>query len=296
MIPSFALMTAPFVHQFTGRRQDDNRPPDIFAIVVPSGPTTAISTSTPHDWIDLSDKGNLMLSVKRKNAILMDSKTPSRQSPTVEDYLQSIYSLETEGERVISARLARWMRVTPPTAWATVQRLRRDKMVEIDGKKTIRLTPHGRELAESVARRHRLSERFLTDIMDLGWAEAHVEAQQFEHGVTPVIERQLVKLLNNPTTCPHGSPIPGTGATLDPKWMPLDKFNVNDRAEIKFISEELEEDTELLQYLDEHSIRPGQQVSVTERVPSNKLLLLNVAGEHVSLGLAIAARIRALPL
>ena len=110
-------------------------------------------------------------------------------SETIEDYLQTIYSLETEGEKVISARLARWMRVTPPTAWATVQRMHRDGMVDIDDKKNILLTSWGRELAESVARRHRLSERFLCDVLGLGWAEAHEEAHHFEHGLTPVIGR-----------------------------------------------------------------------------------------------------------
>src|SRR2546426_9971576 len=100
---------------------------------------------------------------------------------TVEDYLQSIYSLETEGERIISARLSRWMRVTPPTAWATVRRMERDALVKIDDRKTIHLTNRGRQLAEKVARRHRLSERFLNDILSLGWAEAHSEAHHFEH-------------------------------------------------------------------------------------------------------------------
>ena len=97
---------------------------------------------------------------------------------TVEDYLQSIYSLETEGERIISARLARWMRVTPPTAWATVRRMARDGLVSVDAKKTIHLTKRGRELAEKVARRHRLSERFLNDVLGLGWAEALLAPRQ----------------------------------------------------------------------------------------------------------------------
>jgi DtxR family Mn-dependent transcriptional regulator len=77
-------------------------------------------------------------------------------SPIVEDYLQSMYSLETEGERIISARLARWMRVTPPTAWATVQRMQRDERLH-RRQKTIHLTKRDRQLAEKVARRHRLS-------------------------------------------------------------------------------------------------------------------------------------------
>ena len=226
----------------------------------------------------------------------MSDEAAGRPSDTIEDYLQSMYSLETEGERIISARLARWMRVTPPTAWATVQRMNKQGMVEIDDKKTIHLTPRGRELAESVARRHRLSERFLNDVLGLGWAEAHAEAHHFEHAMTPVIEASVVKILGNPTTGPHGSPIPGTGATLDPSWRAIDTFEVGEMMTIKFISEELEEDLDLLHYLDNHGLKPGQLVEVAERVVSNGLLVLRCKGEDVSLGLQVASRIRAEPV
>jgi len=213
-------------------------------------------------------------------------------SPTVKNYLQSIYSLETEGERVISARLARWMRVTSPTAWATVQRMQRDELVSIDGKKTIHLTKRGRQLAEKVARRHRLSERFLSDVLGLGWAEAHDEAHHFEHGVTPVIEDRIFSLLGNPTTCPHGSPIPGTGATLSPDLVPMDTLQVGDGATVEFISEELEEDLDLLRYLDRHDVRPGQPITVSEKVLSTGLIAITTSRENVSIGLTVAGRIR----
>ena len=72
------------------------------------------------------------------------------------------------------------MNVTPPTAWATVQRMQRDGLVELDDKKVIHLTEHGRDLAMNIARRHRLAERFLTDVLKLGWAEAHREAHHFD--------------------------------------------------------------------------------------------------------------------
>ena len=213
-------------------------------------------------------------------------------SAKVEDYLQSMYSLETEGERIISARLARWMRVTPPTAWATIQRMQKQGLVSIDDKKTIHLTKHGRELAEKVARRHRLSERFLSDILGLGWAEAHDEAHHFEHGVTPMIEQRIFALLGNPTTCPHGSPIPGTGAILSPDLVPMDTLEVGDAATVEFISEELEEDLELLRYLDRHDIRPGQPITIPEKVRSTGLIVIATERENVSLGLTVAGRIR----
>jgi DtxR family Mn-dependent transcriptional regulator len=220
------------------------------------------------------------------------TEADAKPSPTIEDYLQSIYSLETEGERVISARLARWMRVTPPTAWATVQRMQRDGMLTLDDKKTIHLTPHGRKLAENVARRHRLSELFLSDVLGLGWAEAHEEAHHFEHGVTPVIEKSIFKLLGNPRTCPHGSPIPGTGATLSPDLVPLDRLEAGDKATIEFISEELEEDLDLLRYLERHNLKPGQQITGRELVASTGVIVISTGKEDVSLGLPVAARIR----
>lgn len=221
------------------------------------------------------------------------TETADRPSATIEDYLQTIYSLDTEGERVISARLARWLRVTPPTAWATVRRMQRDGMVEVDDKKTIRLTKRGRELAESVARRHRLAERFLTEALGLGWADAHEEAHHFEHGMTPVIEERIMAMLGNPTTCPHGSPIPGTGAKLSANLVALDTLEAGDAASVEFISEELEEDVEILHYLERHSIKPGQVVRVEEKVPSMGVMLLAIDGESVSLGLPVASRIRA---
>jgi DtxR family Mn-dependent transcriptional regulator len=214
------------------------------------------------------------------------------QTSTVEDYLQTIYSLETEGERVISARLARWRRVTPPTAWATIHRMQKNGLVDIAADKTIRLTKRGRVAAERVARRHRLSERFLNEVLGLGWAQAHEQAHLFEHGVTPIVEERIFELLGRPTTCPHGSPIPGTGATLDPDWVAMDTLETGDAAVIKFISEELEEDNELMGYLDRHELKPGQTISVAEKVPSTGVLAIRTDTETVSLSLVVASRIR----
>lgn len=222
-------------------------------------------------------------------------RTEPKPSDVVEDYLQTIYSLETEGERVISARLARWMRVTPPTAWARVQQMHKDGMVDIDEKKVIRLTDHGRQLAESVARRHRIAERFLSDMLGLGWADAHMEAHHFEHGMTPLIEEKILELLGHPLTCPHGSPIPGTGAFLDPNARPIDTFAVGDRIVIKFISEELEEDNDMLHYLERHDVKPNMEFGVREREQSLGIVILETGDKEVSLPLPVASRIRAVP-
>lgn len=216
-------------------------------------------------------------------------------SETVDDYLQTIYSLETEGETVISARLARWMQVTPPTAWATVKRMQRDGLVRLDDKKHIHLTPQGHQLAENIARRHRLSERFLTDILKLRWADVHEEAHHFEHGLTPVIEQGIFELLGKPKTCPHGSPIPRTGAKLSPLLVPIDTLEPGSKATVHFISEELEQDKELLEYLERHHLKPGRTITILERVPSSGVIVIESEGESVSLGLSVAAKIRVKP-
>ncbi len=210
----------------------------------------------------------------------------------VDDYLQAIYSLEGEGETVFSARLARRMSVTPPTAWATVRRMARDGLVALDGKKVITLTDKGHELAEDITRRHRLAERFLVDVMGLGWAEAHEEAHHFEHAITPRLEKKIFELAGNPKTCPHGSPIPGTGAKLAPDLVTLASLSAGDKATLIFISEELEEDMELLKYLERSRMIPGSPVRVAESSQSTGVMVVERDGGRVPLGLAVAARIR----
>jgi DtxR family Mn-dependent transcriptional regulator len=213
-------------------------------------------------------------------------------SAKVDDYLQAIYSLEGEGETVISARLARRMRVTPPTSWATVRRMERDGLVSLDDRKIIHLTPRGHELAEDITRRHRLAERFLVDVMGLGWAEAHVEAHTFEHAITPRLDAKIFELAGSPQTCPHGSPIPGTGGKLADDLVPLSALRVGDRATVEFISEELEEDIEVLQYLERGQMIPGSAVRVVEFAPSTGVIVVERGGTRVPLGVAVAARIR----
>ncbi len=211
---------------------------------------------------------------------------------TVEDYLQCIYSLEGEGETVISARLARRMRVTPPTAWATVRRMARDELVTLDDKRVIHFTPKGHELAEDIVKRHRLSERFLCDVLGLGWAEAHEEAHRFEHAITPRLEPRIFALAGNPTTCPHGSPIPGTGGRVASDLVPLSTLAAGEDATVEFISEELEEDLELLRYLERGKVMPGSRIRIVEVAPYTGVIILERDGTQVPLGLPVAAKIR----
>src|SRR5947209_16362792 len=129
--------------------------------------------------------------------------------PPVEEYLEAIHELSEEGNQVIQARLAERLGHSAPTVSEMVRRLRDEGYLELEGRH-ITLTGQGRRRAESVVRKHRLAERLLTDVIGLDWHKAHVEAGRWEHVISDEVEALLVKLLDNPQTCPHGNPIPGS--------------------------------------------------------------------------------------
>src|SRR6476469_1758845 len=140
--------------------------------------------------------------------------------PPVEEYLEAIYELQEEGTPVIQARLAERLGHAPPSVSEMIGRLRGDGFLDAEGR-ALRLTAKGRKRAESVVRKHRLAERLLTDVIGLEWHKTHLEACRWEHVISDEVEALLVKLLDNPTTCPHGNPIPGTAAPRE-KLVALD--------------------------------------------------------------------------
>lgn len=214
-------------------------------------------------------------------------------SPVVEDYLQIIHYMTRDGVPVIAARLAERLGVTPPTVTATLQRMERDGLVVHGKRKEILLTEPGRRSAEATVRRHALAERILTDLLKMPWHEAHEESHGFEHAITPKVEARLMAVLNNPGTCPHGNPIPGL-ATLNPNEFPLDQARTSDEIRIQRITEEAEEDPELMRYLQEHGVGPGARMRVKESTRFNALLVLEGDLGEVALGHSVAAKLRAI--
>jgi DtxR family transcriptional regulator, iron-dependent repressor len=210
----------------------------------------------------------------------------------VEDYLQAVHYMTRDGVPVIAARLAERMNVTPPTVTATLQRMERDGLIQHGPRKEILFTATGRQAAEDIVRRHALAERLLTDLLKMPWHESHEEAHGVEHAMTPKLQAQLLKALGHPTTCPHGNPIPGLGA-LAPDEFPLDQARTGDQLVIERITEEAEEDLELMRYLQEHGVAPGAHMRVREATPFNALLVLQGAQGDVPLGFPAAAKLRA---
>jgi DtxR family Mn-dependent transcriptional regulator len=157
----------------------------------------------------------------------------------------------------------------------------------------IALTADGRRLAETVVRRHRLAERFLTDILKLSWAEAHHEAGKWEHVISDSVERAMVDLLGDPTTCPHGNPIPGT-SYIAPDSEPLSAIAVGDAFTVHRITEELEFEPGLLEFLEASAIQPGKVGTVTALSPDGTLTV-EIDGRHVGVGSFASERILVSP-
>ncbi|UJA21710.1 metal-dependent transcriptional regulator [Thermoleophilia bacterium SCSIO 60948] len=124
-----------------------------------------------------------------------------------EEYLQTIIWLEEAGLPMTGANVARAMRLSPPTVHEMIGRLERDGYVTRETDKSLRFTDEGRSHAVAIVRRHRLIERFLTDVLGIPWDEVHEEAERLEHAMSPVLEERMMAAIGDAKTCPHGHPI-----------------------------------------------------------------------------------------
>jgi DtxR family Mn-dependent transcriptional regulator len=214
-----------------------------------------------------------------------------RPTETVEDYLQLIYTMHREGEEVIAARLKERKGVSAPTAWATIKRMERDGLIRVVQGHQIDLTALGREQAESIIRRHMLAERLLTDILRLDWADVHDEAHRIEHAISPLIERQIRSLLDDPTTCPHGNPIPGMPHEASEDLVPLRSVGEGESVRINNIAEHAEDDADLMHYLQRSGLVPGTRLHLDEVALSNATITVSFLDDttrKVTVGLATA--------
>jgi DtxR family Mn-dependent transcriptional regulator len=189
------------------------------------------------------------------------ARPPAADRHGVDDYLEAIYELIEEGRRVVQAGIARRLGVSRASVSEQVGRLRAARLLRSEGR-SIELTEHGLAVAEAAVRRHRMAERFLTDVLELPWHRAHEEANRFQVGLTEAIEERMLQMLGGPATCPHGNPIPGTGATLDPKLRPLADFGQGDIVVLRRFTEDAEVDTDVLRTFEESGVMPGARLTI----------------------------------
>ena len=194
-------------------------------------------------------------------------KSEEALTATVEEYLETIYNMAAEKEIVIGARLAEKFHVAPPTVTEMLKRLVRDGYVEMDQKRQISLTETGYHAAEAVLRRHRLTERFLVDMLGMQWHEVHEEACRLEHFISGAVEARVLTSLNFPTTCPHGNPIPGQVPSArtylqDQGAIRLSTVTEGESVKILCISEVVEDEEALIHYLHEKGLTPGMELTM----------------------------------
>src|SRR5436305_11630269 len=168
-----------------------------------------------------------------------------------EEYLQTLFWLSEAGLPMTGANVARAMQLSAPTVHEMIGRLERDGYITRARDKAISFTTSGSEHAEEVVRRHRLIERFLTDVLGIPWDEVHEEAERLEHAMSPVLEERMLAAIGDAKTCPHGHPIQ-VGARIE--GVPLADVELGAQVRILRFENEAED---LLHYLKDAGLEPG---------------------------------------
>jgi len=215
-----------------------------------------------------------------------------KPTPTIEDYLGVIYTLDRDGEKVIGARLAELLAVSAPTVTITLKRMLRDNWISIDKSKHIHLTKSGSIAAQSVIRRHMLTEWLLSKVLDIPWSELHAEADILEHSISKDVENRLSATFEEPSVCPHGNPMPGQ-ESISSEWRSLTAFNPGDGCIIKRIHEWLEDDPKSMKFLEENLILPNRIAYIQAIFPEKKTILIKVDNKIVTINFDVAEKIYA---
>ncbi|MFT4049326.1 MAG: metal-dependent transcriptional regulator [Solirubrobacterales bacterium] len=190
-----------------------------------------------------------------------------------EEYLQTIFWLQEAGLPISGANIARAMQLSAPTVHEMVARLEADGYVQRLPDKTWQFTQHGKTHAEQIVRRHRLIERFLTDVLDIPWDDVHEQAELMEHAMSPLMEEKMLAAIGDAKTCPHGHPIDPADRIAG---VPLADCAVGAKIRILRFENEAED---LLHYLKAAGVEPGQDGEIVS-VDDETVTYRSADGEH----------------
>ncbi|MBS1880846.1 MAG: metal-dependent transcriptional regulator [Actinobacteria bacterium] len=206
-----------------------------------------------------------------------------------QEYLEIMFWIEEAGLPMTGANIARAMQLSPPTVHEMVGRLIADGYVERNPDKSLTFTETGREHASYIVRRHRMIERFLTDVLGIPWDEVHEEAERIEHAMSPVLEEKMRLAIGDATTCPHGHPII---EGVREQGSLLADVEVGASVVVLRFENEAEE---LLHYLRKAGLEPGVEGRV-ESSDEDKVVIASADGTHeVTRSVAETVSVRADP-
>jgi DtxR family Mn-dependent transcriptional regulator len=206
-----------------------------------------------------------------------------------EDYLKSILEAEAEGENVISATLAHWLKVSPPAVTMALRRLKKDGLVAVRNDGRVQLTAEGRAIARRTVTRHHLIERMLSEVFGMEWYKVHDEAERLEHAVSADFEAKLRDKLGAEGSCPHGNNATPDSPTARRKrgWRLLSEAEAGKSYVIASV---YERDRQLLEFLEHRGLRPGSSVHVASR-NYDQTLALATGDRKSSVGQPVAEKV-----
>jgi DtxR family Mn-dependent transcriptional regulator len=204
-----------------------------------------------------------------------------------EEYLQTLYWLFEAKLPMTGANVARAMQLSAPTVHEMVGRLERDGHITRASDKAISFTDSGREHAEAIVRRHRLIERFLTDVLGIPWDEVHEEAERLEHAMSPVLEQRMLAAIGDAKTCPHGHPIEA-GSRIE--GAPLADVEIGATVTVLRFENEAED---LLHELKATGLEPGMEGTLVAS-DADEVVIEDAAGARVSVTPSVAATVSVL--
>lgn len=213
------------------------------------------------------------------------------------EHLKQIFRLEErEGPRegpVQMSELAHAMGHSAPAVTDMAKKLADRGLVDYIPYRGVRLTAEGRREATRALRRHRIVERFLTDMLGFPWQDAHDLAVQFEHEVPDAVEKRLYRALHKPSTCPHGFPIPDVPEDSFPDVITLSELEAGQRSQVATV---LEEGHDILAFVDSLGLRPGAKVEMRQKLPFDGPLVMLVDGVERTVGYNLAKIITVVPV
>lgn len=208
-------------------------------------------------------------------------------SDTMRDYLSEIYRLGQGEAWVSTSALAERLNVSGPATVRMVRRLHKGGLVDHLPYKGVCLTPPGKRVALLHIRRHRLVERFLVDVLKLGWHDVHDEADVLHKGINQRLEDCIDELMDHPMTCPHGDPIPTRDAVMpELADKPLAVVPTGTKGKISRVKTH---EPEKLRYLSEIGLVPGAAFELVNRAPFNGPFRLKVGRDEQIIGTELAA-------